>query len=250
MSDISAVIITFNEEKKLKDCLDSLSFANEIIVIDSNSADRTVQIAKDSGAKVISRQLDDFSSQKNFGISQARHGWILLIDADERVSGELKNEILEAVNKPSELVGYEVKRENYIFKSRVRFGASIDDRQLRLIKKGKGLFQGLVHERIVPSGPVGLFENPLRHITYQNLDEYFSKFNVFTSLDAKEMVKQGLKVTWFDVWVKPVISFVYFYFFKFGFLDGKAGLVYQGLSSYYIFVRSNKVLEYRRSAVS
>ena len=239
---LSAVIITYNEEKKLGDCLDSVKFADEIIIVDAHSSDRTKEIANRDKVKFYLRQFDNFSAQKNYGISQAKGKWILLLDADEQVAPSLKSEIKDVIQNRNFYVGYYIKRDNFMFGGWVRHGANAHDYQLRLIRNGAGKFNGLVHERIEVAGQTGKLREHLIHKTYQTLDEYFSKFNLFTSLDAQGLLRQKRTQSWADVFLKPVANFTYFYFFKLGFLDGMPGLIYQILSSFYLFVRNVKAI--------
>ena len=244
---LSTVIITYNEEQKLAECLNSISFSDEVIVVDSLSTDKTKEIAERARARFYTRPFDDFSSQKNYAMNQAKGEWILSIDADERVTEALALEIKKAIQLKNQYVGYYLTRQNFIFGGRMRYGASLTDFQLRLIQKGKGEFHGLVHERIAPQGAVATLKEPLLHVTYQSLDEYFAKFNHFSSLDAMELERQHKKSTWLGALVKPIVHFIYFYFFKLGFLDGRRGLMYQILSSLYVFVRDVKAMEYSKS---
>ena len=168
-----------------------------------------------------------------------------MIDADERATKPLEREIKEVISLNSENVGYYVKRDNYMFGARTRFGANFGDLQLRLIRKEKAEFQGLVHERMKPEGPCGVLKNHMVHMTHQTLDEYFKKFDLYTSLDAKESLKRAYKPNWlFDVGIKPLLGFTYFYFFKLGFLDGLQGLLSQALSFYYSCVKNIKAIQY------
>lgn len=244
MIPLSAVIIAYNEERKLAECLKSVTFCGEVIVVDSNSTDQTREIARHAGAVVHTRSFDHFSNQKNYAMSLAKGEWVLSIDADERVTEELEAEIKNVIQSENHYVGYYVTRQNFMFGGRMKYGASLTDFQLRLIRKGKGEFSGLVHERIQAHGLVGTLRAPLIHMTYQTLDEYYAKFNHYSSLHAKELQRQHKKLSWFGALVKPVVHFVYFYFFKLGFLDGKRGLLYQLLSSHYVFVRDLKAMEY------
>jgi glycosyltransferase involved in cell wall biosynthesis len=245
---ISAITITYNEEKKLEDCLKSVQFVDEIVIVDSHSQDRTKELAlKNQKVRFFERHLDNFSDQKNYALDQARGEWLLLIDADERITEGLKDEILALIKKQSACNGYYLRRENYMFGGKVSHGINSNDLQLRLIKNGKGTFQGLVHERIEIDGKVGILKNSLIHTTYQTLDEYFTKFNLFSSLDAKEIFKRGKRPSWFDFGVKPFMYFFYYYFFKLGFLDGMRGLICHILASFYTFVKNVKAIQYYES---
>ena len=172
--------------------------------------------------------------------------WIFFIDADERVIKTLESEIKRAIETESRYDGFYIPRDNFMFGGRVRYGTNANDLQLRLIRKGRGKFQNLVHEHIELPGPAGMLKNHLVHETYQTLDDYFKKFNLFTSLDAEELLRRGKKPTVFDLYLKPILHFIYFYFFKLGFLDGKRGLLFQLLSAFYLYVKKAKAIEYFR----
>lgn len=234
---LSAVLITLNEEKKLPDCLESLSFVDEITIVDSGSTDRTKEAALKYGARFSSRVFDNFSAQKNHALKQATGDWLLLIDADERISPALKQEILRTIEDPQAREGYFLRRVNYVFGAHLRFGASLGDRQLRLIRRGKGEFSRLVHERIELKGQTGILNEPLIHYTSQNMEEYLKRFHLYTTLEAKEIFRSGRKPTWYHWAIKPLVQFVYFYFFRLGFLDGVQGFQYQLHASFYTYAK-------------
>ncbi|MDD5218788.1 MAG: glycosyltransferase family 2 protein [Candidatus Omnitrophica bacterium] len=240
---LSAVIITYNEEKKLAACLASLDFVDELVVIDSGSRDRTRDIAESYHARFSVRPFDHFANQKNFGMAQARGEWILLIDADERVSLGLKKEILDVAGLEHPCVGYWFRRDNYMFGGRVRFGANRGDRQMRLIRKGKGHFEGMVHERIVLDGRAGELKEPLIHETYQTRREYFDKWNLYIDLEVRQIIHRGQKPAWTERLLKPLAQFIWFYFFRFGFLDGWRGLQFHVLSACYTYTKYKKAAE-------
>ncbi len=238
---ISAVLITFNEERKLPDCLKSLDFADEIVILDSFSTDRTLSVAAEFNARVEQRKLDDFSSQKNHAMGMARGEWLLLIDADERVTPELRASILENIQNPGRFSAFRLTRRNHIFGGPLRHGASGTDTPIRLLRRNAGRFEGLVHERLEIQGETGELKGELTHITYQTLKDYFLKFPLFTTLDAKEwLAREKKKPSLARLLLHPVHNFIYQYFLRLGFLDGWPGLQYQVLSSYYLFVRYRK----------
>ncbi|MEI7751870.1 MAG: glycosyltransferase family 2 protein [Candidatus Omnitrophota bacterium] len=238
---LSAVLITLNEERKLPGCLSHLDFADEIIVVDSFSKDQTVQLAEQSGAKVVQRAFDSFSGQKNHGIQMAKGEWILLIDADEIVTPALRDEIQLAIRSQEHRSAFTLRRVNKIFGGVLRHGASGEDHPIRLVRNGKGFFEGLVHEKLRVEGELGALRGELTHITYQTLDEYFSKFNQFSTLDAQEFLRQkGEPPSWLQILVRPAAEFVFYYIVKAGFLDGWRGFQYQVLSSFYVFIKYAK----------
>lgn len=239
---LSVVLITYNEEEKLADCLRSVSFTDEIIIVDSGSTDRTREVAAEFNARFSVRNFDNFASQKNAAIEKASGRWVLLLDADERLSPELQSEIRSVLGDPNASDAYSMKRRNYLFGGRMRFGANLNDWQLRLLRRGQGHFSGLVHERVKSSTPPRRLKGELIHYSSQTLDEYFVKFPLFSSLDAKVMWAKGEKPALFHFLIKPPLSFLYFYVLRLGFLDGFRGLLYQTLATYYLYVKYRKVL--------
>lgn len=244
---LSAVIIACNEEKRIQACLDTLQFADEVVVVDSGSHDRTPEIAKKSGARVFTRLLDNFAAQRNYAMNLTEGQWVLFIDADERVTLELRVSIEKTIRDPAAYDGYKLLRINHIFGGPMLHGSNSQDHPLRLVKKGKGEWQGLVHEQLVVKGTVGSIKRELRHVTTRSLDEYFAKFNLYTTLDAREMLRKGRKAPgWFTLIFRPLAEFIYYYFIRRGFLDGSRGFTFQLLSSFYLLVKYLKVRELSR----
>ena len=221
---ITAVIPTLNEENFVTDAIRRLSFVDEILVIDSFSSDRTVEVARGLGARVIQRKFDDFSSQKNFAIQLAKNEWILVIDADERVSEGLAEEIQDAVNNPGDRVAFFLFRNFYFKGNRVRYGGWQTDKAIRLFKKDKGLYNGkLVHETIKTDGPVGFLSQRLDHYSYRNSKQYGAKLEMYARLQAEELYRKNKKPLFLLKAVKPPFRFFVLYFVRMGLLDGWAG---------------------------
>lgn len=240
---LSVVLITLNEASKIEECLRSVAFAQERIVVDAGSSDGTKTMAEKCGAKVYERAFDDFSSQKNFGIEKATGDWLLLIDADERVTAALQEEIKTAISASDSLDGYFLRRSNVIFGRRMRFGAGWNDRQLRLLRRGKGKFSGAVHERVEVTGRVGLLRGELVHYTTQTIEDYLKRLNLYTELEARICYQKNRRPTHFHLFVKPIAEFLYYYVGRFGFLDGYEGLQFQILSAFYTYVKYARALE-------
>lgn len=241
---LSAAIITLNEARKLPDCLASLDFVDEIGIVDSGSTDQTKQIAISQGALFKEKKFENFADQKNAAMDFVNGEWVLFIDADERITQELKNSILKVIGEKDANAAYRLTRVNQIFGGVMRHGASGVDQPIRLIKKGAARYEGLVHEQLKVTGSTGLLSGELFHQTYQTLDEYYSKFNLFSSLDAEEMLKRKAgKPSMLVMLLRPWIEFVLYYFIKLGFLDGWRGFLYQVLSSYYTFIKFAKARE-------
>lgn len=239
---ITAIIPTLNEEFNIKDAIKSVSFADEIIVIDSFSDDNTIEIAKKYKARIIQRQFDNFSSQKNYAINLAKHNWVYILDADERVNEELKNEILAAVQNSTNFVGFYIYRAFYFFDRKIKYGGWQRDKVIRLFKKGKCKYDGkLVHELIEFNGEIGFLKNKIEHYSYQNYDYYSSKLDQYTSLQAEELFKKKRKVNAYHVTIKPLFRFFSHYILRFGFLDGFPGFVLANQQAYGVFTRYIKL---------
>jgi glycosyltransferase involved in cell wall biosynthesis len=185
---LSAVIVTQNEEKNIGRCLGSLKFADEIVVVDAFSEDRTVEIARAFGARVVSRKWDGFATQKQFAIGEAGGEWVLLVDSDEAVSGELAGEIRAVVAKDdARPAGFRIRRSNYFLGEPMPFGPWGKDYTLRLFRKTRGAIDARpVHEGVRVDGEVGTLEGPLFHYTHQTLSESFRRLDRYTTLEAVE----------------------------------------------------------------
>ena len=239
---LSAVVIIYNEEKNIVDCLSCLSFCDEIIVVDSGSTDRSVALAQGMKAKALTHPFTDYASQKNFGIAAARGDWVLLVDADERVTFELAREIQKTISVSSG-DGYEFLRQNRIFGRWMHHGSNAGDYQLRLVKRQKAKFQGLVHERVILESPAGRLRAPLLHYSTRTVPDYMKKLNVYTDLEARIMRKNPDRRSELQMkWVPPAL-FVRRYFLKGEFLDGIEGFLFCILSAYYEFVKRAKCWE-------
>lgn len=241
MTKISAIIPTLNEEIHIADAIKSVGFADEIIVIDSFSTDKTLEIAKKYNVKIIKRKFDDFSSQKNFAISQAKYPWIYLLDADERVTTEVEKEILDAVKSPNDFVGFYVRRTFYFCGKKVNYSGFQRDKVVRLFLKEHCKYVGVVHETIKTSGYLGFFKSKIEHYSYRNYDHYISKLNHYASIRAKELHGKGKKVNAYHVLIKPPARFVIHYFIRLGFLDGFTGFLVAKTQAYGVLTRYIKL---------
>lgn len=222
---ISVVIITGNEENNIKDCLQSVTWANEIIVVDSESSDNTVKIARDFTDKIFIQKWLGYAKQKSYAISLASNEWILSLDADERVTKQLADEILNYNFEEAGFSGFKVKRENYFIDKKINECGWGNDYQLRLFRKSKTkLSDRLVHEGFIVDGKISNLKSSILHYSYRNLKDGFEKINVYSSLEAEE--KHGRKrVTTFRIVFLPVVAFLQHYFIRKGIKDGKHGLM-------------------------
>lgn len=244
--DLSVAIIAFNEEANLPRCLASLPKGAEIIVLDSGSRDATVAAALRFGARVEQRPFTDFMDQRNAAFALATRGWVLSIDADEELGPALAARIAQVVRAQGGPDGYRVRRRLVFMGRKMRFGKTTDH-PVRLVRRGKGAFQSPIHERLVVSGAVGALDEELLHFSYDDLSDYFERFNRYTSLVAQNHQNRGKSMPPFLVHVlRPWSDFFVRYVLRLGFLDGYPGYCYALVSSVYAFVKYAKLRELKR----
>ncbi len=228
---ISAVIITFNEDKNLTRCLQSIkSIADEIVVVDSGSTDRTVEIAKKNGAKILTRKFDNYANQRNFALGRASGEWILSIDADEEITSDLAEEIkLVASQQSSAFNAYSIPRKNIIFGKFIKYTRWQPelDRHIWFWRKGMGKWEGDVHEELKVDGKIGKFKNPKVHHQYETVSEFLEMMNKYSSLE----IKRKFSLVRF-IW-DPFYNFFVRYIYRLGFLDGRRGFILSYLMAVY-----------------
>ncbi|MDC0176781.1 glycosyltransferase family 2 protein [Polaribacter sp.] len=242
MNKITAIIPTFNEEVNIEAALESVSFADEILVIDSYSIDNTVDIIekKYPQVKLMQRLFDDFSNQKNYAIDKASNDWIFLLDADERLTHNLKDEIKsKLVNTFSnDNIGYSFNRDFFFMDKHIKFGGYSNNKVIRLFNRQFCKYNGnLVHEKIIAKGNIGQIKEPIKHYSYKSFSEHLIKVQRYKELQAKELFIKGEKSSIFKILIKPKTRFLSHYFFKLGFLDGFHGFVIAGIQAYGIFIK-------------
>ena len=249
MSRLSVVIITYNEEENIKDCLESVKWAEEIIVVDSFSQDKTVEICREFTDKIYLKDFKGYALEKNFGIEKAQGEWILNIDADERVSPQLQKEIEGILKEGTPYSGFLIPRKNYFLGKWMRYGGWYPDRLLRLFKKEKGKFElREVHEKVLVEGELGFLSSPLIHNTYKNITQYIKKQNNYSTLAARELAKtkKDFKGSIFNLSLQIILKFLETYIYKGGVLDGLYGFLVSVLSSFFVFVKWTKLWEMQR----
>ena len=235
---ISALAITLNEEEHVERYVQSLSFADEIIFVDSYSTDNTVEIAKRLGVTVIQRDFDNFSNQRNFAIEQAKNDWVIFFDLDEIISNELGTEIIQTVEQPGFEVAFYVKRNFIFFNKKLNYGGFQNDKAIRLFNKKNCIYNGnLVHEEITTEGAIGILKNSADHYSFKNLDHYCSKLNHYSELQALKLYHQQLHPNLYHFLIRPSYRFVWQYLFRLGFLDGKEGFISAQINSFFVFKR-------------
>ena len=244
MNKISAVIITKNEELNIARCLEALSWVDEIIIVDSRSDDKTVEIAERYNAKVIAIDWIGYGPAKQEAVKHTTHDWVLSVDADEVVTPELADEIKSVLSQENTADGYLMPRKTNFMGRWINHSNWYPDFILRFFNKTKGGFNAnLVHEAIEIAGPKAYLKNDLLHYSYPTLDEYFRKSNIYTRMGAQDLYAKGVKAGFFGICIKPIAAFIKHYFLKKGFLDGVEGFLISFLSAIAVMVKYAKLRE-------
>jgi len=246
MRRVSAYVLTKNEEKHLRGCLESIKWADEIVIIDSFSEDATVEIAKEAGCKVVQHKLSGFGAQRNFALEQCSYEWVICLDADERISPELKSEIeFQLQNSPSSDVWLAPRKSMFINRWIMHSGWYPDYRHPVLFNKNKAKYkEQLVHEDIDYKGKKAYFKGDILHYPYESIKQFVRKSDFYTELRASEMHARGKRFGVLNLIINPAAMFLKMYVFRRGFLDGIAGLVLALLySSFYTLMKYIKLWE-------
>lgn len=245
---MSAVIITHNEEDNIRECLESVKWADEIIVVDSDSTDGTEEICRAFGVNFIKESWKGFALQKNSAIEKATQDWILSLDADERITPELRKEIASLMESGNPKDGYFIARKNFFLGRWIKRCGWYPDYNLRLFQKGKGLF-GIreVHEAVQLNGIAGHLKSPMEHHTYKSLEDFMKRLDRYSTLAAKELLKEKKTYGIFHIVFRPAYTFINMYLLRLGFLEGYYGFVLSVLYAFYTFLKYIKLLELQGS---
>jgi len=241
---LSTIIPCKNEEKNIRLCIESiLDISDEIIVADSGSMDRTMEIAREYNCRIVEREYIYSADFKNWAIPQAKHSWVLIVDADERVTPELAEEIRKILQGEPEYDGYIIYRRNYIFGHVVKRSGWGTDKVLRLFKRDISRYKDMrVHsEIVVETGQVGKLEGKLEHFTYWNFGQIMEKYERYANWAAEDLRDKGVKSNFLHLTLVPVWRFIRQYFIQRGFLDGIPGLIVCTISMYYAFLKYAKL---------
>lgn len=244
MARISAIVITYNEAANIKECLASLNWCDEIIVIDSGSSDKTCELALEYTNNIVISGNIPYGEKRNIGISRANSEWIIWLDADERISPELKIEIVDLINKNStECEAYYINRSSFFINKFIKHSGWYPDYTLRLFRRSTGIKfdAALVHEKVIYTGKTGRLKNDIQHYTDRNFEHYINKMNNYSTLSANELIQKGKRAGFFDIIFRPAFTFFKMYFLKLGILDGYMGLVLCTLSSIHVMTKYSKL---------
>ena len=246
---LTAIVPTFNEESNISDCLASLGFADEILVVDSFSTDRTVELAEPvSRVRVIQHAYDGNGPQCNWAMDRAAHPWILIVDADERVTPELAREIQELLEKGPSANAYRLRRTNFFLGRAVRGSGWGRDQLARLVKRGSARYpERKVHADIEVAGPTPTLKAPLLHHTFRSFDHYSEKLERYARWGAEDLLRSGRRAGFFEIAFRPVWRFLRSFVFEAGFRDGARGLILCGLQAYGVFLKWARLWELQRT---
>ena len=247
---MSVTIVTLNEAAHIGAAIGSVAWADEILVVDSGSTDATAEIARAKGAKVIQREWPGWVDQKNFAADQAAHDWILSVDADERVTPELADEVRRTIAGQPAAAGFRIPRVTFHLGRWIRTTDWYPDYQLRLYDRRRASWPPkVVHESVSASGPVSRLSSELQHYAYRDLGHHFATMERYTTLAAQEMRAEGRRASFFDLAVHPAAAFLRNYLLKRGFMDGVPGFVISAMNAYYVFLKFAKLWALERATI-
>lgn len=254
MQQLSVIITTLNEAEHIAGVLDSVKWADEIIIVDSFSTDDTVKLAEDfrsrldfSSFKILQRKYTSPANQKNWAIPKATHDWILIMDADERVTLDLKNEISSLLQHPPKMDAFWIPRQSFFMGKKIRYSGWQGDAVIRLIHKKCRYEKVHVHEEIATNGiQVGRLKNKLEHYTYKDINHFLEKMQRYSDWSAQDHFEKTPRVTFFHLYLKPLFRFFKHYILQRGFLDGKVGFIISVIMAWGVFLRYVKILEKRK----
>ena len=244
MVDVSVVIIAKNEADNIAAALESVQWVKDVVVVDSGSSDATIEIAKRYTDRVTTRTWEGYGAQKNYATGLATHDWVLSLDADERVSRELADEIKALMRSAPPMQGYRIPRTTRYLGRWIRSTDWYPDRQLRLYDRRVAQWNArFVHESVRVNGRVGTLRSELYHDSYRDVSEHLSTMNRYTTLAAAQMVADGRRAHWVDLISQPPLVFWRNYLWRQGFRDGLPGLIVSLMNSYYVFCKYAKLWE-------
>lgn len=242
---VSILVPTFNEERSIRACLETVRWADEIVVVDSFSTDRTVEIAREFTDRILQHEYVNSATQKNWAIPQVAHPWVMIVDSDERVTPELRDEILGVLENGRGLDGFRIRRANHFLGKRVRFCGWQHDAVLRLFRRdlGRYLPREVHADVVIEGGRVGWLRGRLLHYTFDSFEQYLRKFNRYTTWASGDRAKRTRQVRWHHLALRPAWRFFRQYVLQLGFLDGLTGLVICSLAAHSVFLKYAKLWE-------
>ncbi|MFC4165285.1 glycosyltransferase family 2 protein [Epilithonimonas zeae] len=235
---ISGLIITYNEEKNIQEVLECFDFCDEIILVDSFSTDKTLEIARQfPKVKIIQNKFEDFTKQRNLALEETKNDWVLFLDGDERITPKLREEIIETVKNPDAKDAYYFYRTFFLGRKQINFSGTQNDKNFRLFRKSKARYSKnkKVHETLEVSGTTGVLKHKLLHYSFENYEQFRNKMLSYGRLKGQELQLKGEKYNFIKQWSKVIFKFFKTYFLKIGILDGINGLKISYLQSLYVY---------------
>jgi glycosyltransferase involved in cell wall biosynthesis len=235
---LSVLVPAKDEIANIRDCLASVRWAEEVVVVDSGSTDGTPEAARAAADRVLEHEYVNSAAQKNWALPRLTHRWVLIVDADERVTPALRAEIERVLADPGRADGYWIRRANHFLGKPIRSAGWQRDRVLRLFDRTKGAYEPLhVHAEVVIRGRVGMLRERLVHHTYRSLDQYFGKFHRYTRWSAADLKQRGVRASFVRLLLRPWLRFLRMYVLEGGFREGRHGLVLCWLAAFSVFTK-------------
>jgi glycosyltransferase involved in cell wall biosynthesis len=242
---ISVIITTFNEEINIEDCIRSVLWADEVLVVDSHSKDRTVELARRHPVKLLEREYFGSAAQKNWSMDRVENDWVLILDADERLTDDLAQEILQLLVEGPQFYGYFLRRRNIVLGKVIRHSGWSTDKVIRFFHRSHGRYPDRrVHADLDIEGPTPVLRNALLHYTFRSLDQYWEKLRNYAEWGAAQAFREGRRAGVRELAGRPVWRFVRTYFLQLGLLDGLHGLVVCGLQAFGSFLKYAQLWDY------
>jgi glycosyltransferase involved in cell wall biosynthesis len=243
---LSVIVTTYNEEINIAECLQSVAWADEVLLVDSYSTDRTLDLARRFPVRVLQREYYGSAAQKNWSLDRVTHDWVLIIDADERVPEALAREILGVLARPPAVNGFYIRRQNVFIDKAIRHSGWSTDKVVRLFRRDKGRYPNRrVHADLEIEGPIPVLRHPFVHYTFRSFDQYFKKFLNYAEWGAAQAFRDGRRAGLVEVGMRPAWRFFRMYVLQAGFLDGMHGLVLCALQAFGVFLKYARLWEYR-----
>jgi glycosyltransferase involved in cell wall biosynthesis len=250
-ASLTVIVPTYNEEGNIRECLESVRWADDIFVVDSFSQDRTLEIAREYTDHIVQHEYVNSATQKNWAIPQASGDWLMVLDADERVTPELRARIEAILADGTDLDGFYIRRMTVYFGRLIRHCGWHRDYLVRLWRNGKGRYEDLdVHADVIVDGTVGTIHEHILHYTYRSLADYMERFDRYTTWSANDLHRQGKRASWVNLFLRPIWRFIRMYVLRHGFLDGKHGLVLCTFAAFSVFAKYAKLWERRLGAAA
>jgi glycosyltransferase involved in cell wall biosynthesis len=249
MTQLSVIVIALNQEANIVPCLETVRWADDLVVVDSGSRDRTLELARELTGRVFTIDWPGFGAAKNFALDQARGDWVLSLDTDERVSPALRDEVISVIKGGGRFAGYRVPRKNYFGSRWVRRLGWYPDYTLRLFRREQGRFkERAVHEEVMVDGPVGILQSPLDHYSYTGVSDYIARQDRYARLAAQQMLEEGRRPRPGELVYRPLSHFLKLYLLRLGFMEGRLGYTLALLGSLYNFLKYYYLRELPREA--